>query len=264
MSKIRNRFFSFILAIVSVVALLPVVPANAASNINGGWALMNGRSNGSTASYTVYDSSALTNSKGSVSPYEGITVMYQVGNAYYIEYSSANGTNGMKDGYVRISDVNTGALGITFVATVNTASNIYYGPDSSSYDKVGSVSSGEHVCVLAANSPWAYVEYNTSQGRKRGYMSWGNLTPHNQPSWIPDLYTRNTDFHIPFSPNSRTPVYAGPTEKYPIVGYVGTSDGSLKVYYEQAYKGTIDANYIQYKNDNTGKLKSGFVFVDVN
>lgn len=251
-----KRFLSFALAILSAIAMLPTMSVSAAENYNGGWALMNGGNN----AYTVYTTSSCSESKGSVNPYEGITVLSQVGNSYHIEYSSANGVNGMKDGYVRISDVNSAALGFTCVATVNVTSSLYYGPSANDYDKVGTVSAGEHVAVIGANSPWAYVEYNTPEGRKRGHVSIGNLTCHNWPSWVPNLY--ETDgVKWTHGVSERTPVYAGPSEEYAIIGYVSSGDGAMNVYYMQDYKNPYETWYIKYKNDSTGRYKTGFVLV---
>lgn len=251
-----KRFLSLVLAVISAITLIPAVSASATENYNGGWAMMNG----GNSAYTVYTTSSCNAVRGSVNPYEGITVLSQVGNTYHIEYSSASGTNGMKEGYVYVSDVNTAALGYTCVATVNVASALYYGPSTTSYDQAGSVSAGEHVAVIAANSPWAYVEYNTAQGRKRGYIALGNLTCHNWPSWVPNLYETGGVIWT-HGVDQTTPVYAGPSEEYAIIGYVSSSDGAMNVYYMQDYKSPYETWYIKYTNDSTGRYKTGFVLV---
>lgn len=56
---VKKRLLSVLLAVMSVVTMIPAVSASAAENYDGGWAMMN-------AARTVYSSSSLSTSIGSV------------------------------------------------------------------------------------------------------------------------------------------------------------------------------------------------------
>lgn len=254
MKGFKKRFLSMVLAVMSVVTMIPAISASAATNYNGGWAMME-------ADRTVYTSSSLTTTKGSVSAHEGVTVLEVLNNnIYHIQYSISS-SPGYKDGYVQ-GGVSTAALGYTCVAKANTSMNVYYGTNTATYDKVGSVSSGELVSVVAANAPWAYIEYDTTSGRKRGYVQMSNLTLYNQPSWMPNLYKTNGAIDvIPIT--GPVEVLAGPSQEYFDVGSVGTADNPLYYYYEQTAADSYPGSYcyVEYVNSATNKLKSGFILV---
>lgn len=58
-------------------------------------------------------------------------------------------------------------------AVIGTSSNVYHGPDSSNYAKVGSIDAGEDpVYILAVSMGWYHIEYVvTSTGKhKTGYI----------------------------------------------------------------------------------------------
>lgn len=245
---VKKRLLSVLLAVMSVVTMIPAVSASAAENYDGGWAMMN-------AARTVYSSSSLSTSIGSVSKGEGITVLSSSGSTYYIEYSTSNGA---KRGYVS-GGVATDCLGYTCVAKVNTTTNLYYGMDTLSFDKAGTVYSGEYVAVIAANAPWAYVEYNTNSGRKRGYMELSKLTTYNQPSWMPNLYdNQGNNRMIPIT--STMTVRSGPSAEYPSIGSVNANDAYVGCFYKQSSDtpGYVYA-FIRYENTSTGLIKSGFI-----
>lgn len=259
MANLKKRFLSVLLTLVTVFTMFPAISASAAESYNGGWAMM---SENRTV-YNDYNSStdSLSNSKGTVYAHEGITVLNSMGNnVYYIQYQISSSPY-YKQGYVR-GGVNTAALGYTCVAKANTSLTTYYGPNTSTYDVAGSISSNELVSVIAANSPWAYIEYDTASGRKRAYVQMTGLTIYNQPSWMPNLYIYNgvQDNVTLTEPIS---VLAGPSQKYYKVGSVGTSDNPLYYYYEQTAADSYPGSYcyVEYTNIATGKLKSGFILV---
>lgn len=246
---IKKRFLSLAFALMTVLTIIPVANANAAENYNGGWAF-------SKANQTVYSSASGTSAIGSVGR-EGITVLSVSGNKYYIEYSTSKGA---KRGYLINPSLDTSCLSNSCVAKVTTSSSLYYGNSTSSYQKCGSVSSGEYVAVIAKISDWVYVEYNTSSGRKRGYMKYANLSCYNRPSYFADFYTTNGKIDT-INTNSQRTVYSGPNESYTTVGYIDSTDKNVPCYYEYSYGNGEVFHYIEYTVN--GQKKSGFIRWDL-
>ncbi len=100
----------------------------------------------------------------------------------FIDYlATIDGVTKRKRGYIEggspsacPSDYNLGAL-----ATMDLNKNVYGGPDSVDYWSIGSVSANEKVSVLIPNvydTGYAFIEYSTSNGSKRGYVWFGALT----------------------------------------------------------------------------------------
>lgn len=253
--KAKKRLLGLLLAVMTVCTMFPTVSASAAESYDGGWAMM-------SSSRTVYSSSSLSSSIGSISAYEGITVLNVLSNnVYYVQYQISSSPY-YKRGYVQ-GGVNTAALGYTCVASVSRSTTVYYGPNAGQYEWAGSVSSGELVSVIAANSPWAYIEYDSPSGRKRGYVEISALTMYEAPSWMPNLYINSSpDSYVDnYQATSTTPVLSGPSSKYPAIGSISSQDGVLTVWYSQEAAGQpgYDYCYVQYTDSSTGKLKSGFV-----
>lgn len=130
---------------------------------------------------------------GSVSAGEGVTILYDygysdwTGKSYrvaFIEYSTASGT---KRGYVYKDQLDNASYP-TSVARVMDTNSAYSGPDNS-YVKLGGAYYNEYVTILAKNTgnDWVFVEYNTSTGRKRGYMLYTKLSNCNHPGMYNDL-----------------------------------------------------------------------------
>lgn len=193
--------------------------------------------------------------------FEGFTVLMQMDPEGYlwVEYSTSNGA---KRGYVQIPQDELGGRH-DGVGKVTQNSTVYYGRTDKtgkygSYQSTGTVYAGEIVAIIAKNDNWAYIEYNTNSGRKRGYMAYSNLHVYNRPGIFPDFYNHNkagTSTHI----SGRRYVYAGPTSKYVQVGWVENEyvtvfdeecvmDGSNNQYWSQ---------YIEYQSG--GQTKSGFL-----
>lgn len=176
----------------------------------------------------------------------------------WVEYSTSNGA---KRGYIKVpADENLyrgDGLG-----KVKTSSTVYYGRTDKkgkygSYQSAGSVSAGEMVAILAKNDDWAYIEYNTNSGRKRGYMKYSNLKVYNRPGVFDDLYCYNKETTKKIT--GKKYVYSGPTSLYTQVGYVENEE--VKVFqdlyvYDNNNKGH-KSQYIEYESG--GKTKSGFL-----
>lgn len=247
-----KRFFSLLLTVITALTAMPTLSASAEENYYGGqgWAY-----------YTepVYDSTSWTNQIGTIYQHEGYTILHKNYDNYYVEYSTSNGP---KRGYVQ-HDPGEYPMGVvkSCVAKITATSTVYYGPDPSRYKVAGTVYSGEFVTVIGRNDypvedyvgGWIYIEYNTTSGRKRGYMVDVNNTMYNRPSVFPDFYMwqyAGTDAWIT---GSKT-VYAGPSNQYAAIGSVANEN--VTVLGHTDYMG-YQATYIEY---NAGtKRKSGFL-----
>ncbi|HJJ13113.1 MAG TPA: hypothetical protein OIM48_07455 [Clostridiaceae bacterium] len=157
------------------------------------------------------------------------------------------------------------ALSIIPVSRVNAAENyngcaamthsnvtVYNGVNGS---KSGTIYAQEGVTVLNfLDNGWAYVEYNTTSGRKRGYMSYYNLTCYNRTSVFPDLYTYNKNGDDMYVGSYN--VYAGPGVNYAKVGSVANETVTI---FNNFQDGRIEGAYIEYYVTGTSQKKSGFI-----
>lgn len=254
LKRISKRILTFCLTVMTVFSVLIVesTVAHAAENYDGGWAL------NKSFLTPVYSSASGSTVIGSIDR-EGITVLSVSGSTYYIEYSTAKGA---KRGYIKNPTLDTRILSKTCVAKVINSSTTYYGPNTSKYATAGSVSSGEYVAVLAKEENWVYVEYNTTSGRKRGYMLYSNLSCYNRPQYFPDFYMKAGKLETITTSYQRN-IYAGPNDSsYYYVGYIDSSDGERPCYNEYFYGNGEVFHYIEYYTAN-GKMKSGFLRWDL-
>lgn len=249
----KIRFMAFLLSVVSLVTAIPfgATVASAAEYYDGGWAL-------ALHDQEVFNEQACTTHKGTVYLLEAVTVLKITGNVAKIEYSTSGGP---KQGYVPVSSLYTDLVDNTCVADVTTSTNVYYGNSSSNYTSCGSVSAGERVVVLAKNGNWVYIEYNTTQGRKRGYVLYNKLSCHNRPSYFPDLYTYDTSDDFQTYGAAGWKIFSGPSERYTQVGVI-PSTGYYSCYYvfDDPVQSSFEYHYIHYVEN--GVLKSGFLVVD--
>lgn len=139
-----------------------------------------------SAQYVYYGPSTSTYpSVGSVSSGESISVLWQEGSWYHIQYS-VTGTGQYKRGYVPTSTVSGAGTVKTLTAIasnagtryVGIAASTYTGPSTSTYPAAGSLSRGEAVSYLGyKENNFAFIEYSitgTSQ-KKRAYYYANNL-----------------------------------------------------------------------------------------
>jgi len=244
------------LAVLMTVTLMPVQNAHAIDMYDGGYAL-------SLSQQTVYNSATSYAQIGVIYKNEGITVLREGDGWAQIEYSTSNGA---KQGYIYNPNYRLYVYEISqyrnnsSVASVLANATVYYGPNTSKYGKAGSVNKGEYVAALGTSSGWTYIEYNTTAGRKRGYVQeskldifyWNRLADNLQEeSSLVSTNTYVSGKHI---------VYAGPSNKYVQVGYV--QDERIIEYssmYEDAYGNLYE--YIEYYVTGTSTKKSGFLKV---
>ncbi len=211
MSKIKSRILSAILALVCVVGILPTVPALAASSDTGGYAM-------SGAYQIVYSDASCTTQIGSIGNYEGLTVLYTSGNVAKINYSTASSGSG-KTGFLKNPNFRINNISTTCVGTVRNNVTVYGGPQIASALQLGSLSSGEIVSVIYSESGWYYVEYNTTAGRKRGYVQAAYIAAE-YPSRLKGFPQSNGAI-IPSPEGLREqPVYGGPSEEYATIGEI--------------------------------------------
>ena len=196
---------------------------------------------------------------GTLFKHEGCTMIFHYefsenGKSYhvaYIEYSTSSGT---KRGYVYnqylIFPFDT------CVGVVNTNITVYGGPSETEYDSIGSLSSLEFVGILAKEGDNIYVEYNTTGGRKRGYIRYSQLVAFNRPAVFPDFYANGVVAHII---PQRCIVRGGPNANYAELGAVNNEEVTCFNTNGAGDEYTFEYTCIEYKVDSTGKKKRGYV-----
>ena len=252
MNKIKKRIISIILTLVTIFSITPVSVVFAAepSYYGGqGYALYE--------DYPVYSSKNWSQRIGTIYQNEGYTILARDLGYEWVEYSTSSGT---KRGYVQLPNDEYGYF-LTGLASIKTSSNLYYGNSSNGkYQVSGSVSAGEIVTILAKNDDWAYVEYNTTAGRKRGYILYDKLNVYNRPGVLPDFHNWNTG-GAPYHISTRRTVYSGPSTRYATVGYVEEEIVTCFEYEYICYDSDDiqGALYIEYTVNGTNQIKSGFI-----
>ena len=201
----------------------------------------------------------LTNKSGSLYATEGFTILVIEANSYYIEYSTSSGT---KRGYVSKTSV-INELDETCVGRMTSATTVYYDKSSTTAITAGSLSSGEYVAVLADDGSWTYVEYNTTGGRKRGYIprSTVNIFEANEgtlwsiykwPGYSKEAYTVSASL-------GQVSVYRVPNTLYARSGYV--ENEKIYILSDQVETNGQKYWFIQYqvKENNVTKTKTGYI-----
>ena len=244
----KQRIFTLILTVMTFITAIPVLPVHAmdfSEQFYGGYDI-------AWEELNVYSSPQWTTRIGKIYKFEGFTVLRQNGPEGYlwVEYSTSNGA---KRGYVQIPQDELGGRG-DGLGKVTANSTVYYGRTDrtgkyGSYQSTGTVYAGEIVAIIAKNDDWAYIEYNTNSGRKRGYMSYSNLYVYNRPGIFPDFYNHEKSGTTTYV-SGRRYVYAGPSSRYVQIGWVENEnitvfgdecviDGSNNQYWSQ---------YIEYQS----------------
>lgn len=263
------RFLAVTLSVVTMLTMFPAFGANA-TKIDAEPALIEeqsvktatveprgiGNNAGLGMAYyniTVYTDTSRSATKGTIYKHEGFTILENTGSYMHVQYSTSGAA---KDGYI----FDLGSVYVwpnSCLARITTSANVYYGQSEYIYERVGSVTAGEYVVVLARQFDWDYIEYNTSSGRKRGYIRNANLTRLNTPAVEQDL---PCNIYYPdqvVNVSGNTTVYAGPTNIYYAVGSVGTSDNPLNYCNSFTVMGSRYV-YVEY-SVSSGKLKSGYI-----
>ena len=165
MSKtFKMRIVSLMLVLIAVFSAMPTTTASAASNYDGGLGFVYQKTN-------VYKEQSCTTYQGYLYADESFTILNKYSNGvWFIRYSMSSGP---KTGYI-----NAAALGdwkyddssTTCVAQPKGYTDVYYGNNSTEYVRARYVDQEELVVVLSQYGGWSYIEYDTTAGRKRGYV----------------------------------------------------------------------------------------------
>ena len=237
----KFRYFKVVLALLLLLSTFPFLIGNAAYNNCCGLA------KAVFDNLPVYDSSIQSegNIKDYIFPSETFTILCKDGNSYFISYSTANGPT--------LGYVFTGFMFDTYstcMGIVTSYSSVYYGPDTTTYERSGSVNSGEYVAILASESNWYFIEYDTSNGRKRAYVPAQNVSiQYAEDSNIPLFGNVCGELTI----SSKINVRQGPSTLYSVYGSVSNQKADL-------LKVEDDFYYIRYSL-NSGKLKTGYIAI---
>lgn len=237
----KFRYFKVVLALLLLLSTFPFLIGNAAYNNCCGLA------KAVFDNLPVYDSSIQSegNIKDYIFPNETFTILCKDGNSYFISYSTANGPT--------LGYVFTGFMFDTYstcMGIVTSYSSVYYGPDTTNYERSGSVNSGEYVAILASESNWYFIEYDTSNGRKRAYVPAQNVSiQYAEDSNIPLFGNVCGELTI----SSKINVRQGPSTLYSVYGSVSNQKADL-------LKVEDDFYYIRYSL-NSGKLKTGYIAI---
>lgn len=220
----------------------------------------NGGQATSNTSQTVWscDNPSLAVNIGSIGAGEGITLLkmpYSANGitAAFIEYSTSSGT---KRGY--LINPNVTYIQNTSVARVTSSAYLYSWPSTSIGKVSGSVNTGEYVTIVCKEGDWVYVEYNTNNGRKRGYFSFGHLFNH-----VPYVYS---DFYFTgYSCNYNTAtsdltVYSTPSHQAAPIDTI-RANTDRKSYWDNSFINPDGTGwtYIRY-NSSDGKWLSGYTY----
>lgn len=197
---------------------------------------------------TIYscDDLDIAVSVGSVFQGEGVSLIYSYAysdssknyNISFVEYSTSSGT---KRGYTYTSNLSSVNYN-TSIARVVSTSSAYSGPDTS-YVKLGGAYYNEYVAILGKHGNWAFVEYNTSSGRKRGYMSYSNLENCN----IANSYNGFASNQGLKKATEELTVYGGPNSNYANIGTIFDEEVISCLGSEREYA------YIEYCTANGAK-----------
>lgn len=170
---------------------------------------------------------------------------------YKIEYSTPNGK---KEGYINPESSTMKQYYGTTVAKITSKNTVYYGSSPSKYQASGTVYANENVVVISECDGWAYIEYNTSPKRKRGFIDPRFLGAHNksaEKNW-PLIRTGEGAYQIM---NGTFNIYSGNSTQYVVVDKIQDKG----VYIHQMQKevdGKVVSIFVTY-DDGSSQRKSG-------
>lgn len=201
------------------------------------------------------DDFSLTAPVGTLYKSEGCTFLfsYQFNGeeVAFIEYSTSSGT---KRGYVYSKYLKFPYETIVCVAKEEIP--VFGGPSNNGYAKFGTIYKNELMGLLAKEGNWIYVEYNTTKGRKRGYVNWDKVSPRD---YVPGTFFQ--DFY-PIKDNSvshivdeSVTVYAGPSTAYANIGSVRNEN--VTCFWTN--NSDFGLTCIEYVVDSTGEFKRGYI-----
>lgn len=201
------------------------------------------------------DDFSLTAPVGTLYKNEGCTFLFSYefngNNIAFIEYATSSGT---KRGYVYAKYLKFTCETIVCIAKENIP--VYGGPSDTTYAHFGTIYKDELMSLLAKEGNWIYVEYNTTKGRKRGYVDWSKVNPRDYtPGTVfNDFYIKpeNANCHII---DESVPVYGGPSTAYAKIGSVNYEN--ITAFWTN--NSTYSLTCIEYVVTSTGLLKRGYI-----
>lgn len=101
-----------------------------------------------------------------LNPHQKASPMYREGGRLRVTFYRENGEP--SDGYVRYEGEQPKKFYSFALVTAKTSLNVRNKPNG---EAIGSVYHNETVQILEEKSGWYYIEYSTSKGKKRGYVS---------------------------------------------------------------------------------------------
>lgn len=183
---------------------------------------------------------------------QGVTVLGEAsdsqGNGYYkINYNTSRAY-----AYVKMGDIIEYPM--TDSAQISQNYSVWYWNDASKFQTTGSVYKGETVALLGVSDYWYFIEYNTSNGRKRGYVPYfcvsrnGSYDVVRIPKYVG---TNNVE--------KTYDVYSGPSRKYVKIGTVYANE--LVDFYSDDYRyGNTHAEHIGYSVPGQA-MKAGYILL---
>lgn len=259
----KKRFLSLVLAVMTILTMVPVTPAMAASpeDTTASYAATSTNWGGLRLAWngplTVYEDANFTQKKGTIFQYEGYTVLNVISEGFEVQYSNSKGP---QHGYTKEWSAEF-PCGQTGLAKIKNTTNVYYGTSTTVNPVAGTVYAGEYVAFLAKNDDWAYIEYDTSSGRKRGYIYYGHLDVCNRWDSMPDIYMHNNPGTTYYVPGSYT-IYSGPSKNYASIGSISNENVTV-IANVNLTPGTGTDRYSVYIEYNVGnQRKGGFIVYD--
>lgn len=156
-----------------------------------------------------------------------------------VEFSTPSGT---KRGFVNTSSMHISTVNNSTVARVISDSSPAYAGTDSSYVKLGGVYKNEFVAVLAVSNGYAFVEYNTTSGRKRGYVKYSDLS-----NYCVRAYNKKITHQSLKKATKELTVYGGPNSDYASIGTIFNQEVVSFIDTERNY------SYIEYTTSNGAK-----------
>lgn len=183
----------------------------------------------------------------------------------YVDYSTPNG---YRQGWIQVigfpSEWSFTPYWGTVAATVTKTTSVWYGENADIYQHFGTVYKDESVALLEHDDGgyWAFIEYNTNAGRKRGMVPYSYLIPCVEGLKLNGLNSGWSDYDPDYAARTYV-VYSGPTRQYVQIDQVFAGD-AIRVIYDSS-KGIIvpgqeRVRFIAYHDHQSGKLdRTGYI-----
>ena len=139
-------------------------------------------------------------------------------------------------------------------ATMQIRADVYAGPDSIAYAKIGSVSASEPVSVIFKELNWFNISYSTENGFKRGYVPRTSVS--NYASVTEKVSDKSNAWRgCGDAVNARTTAYTGPNSSLAEAGAIGAGEAVTKFNY-------TENGYTMVEYSTNAGAKRGFVASD--